>query len=500
MRKSVTFWGAFLLGGALILVVLLFGGRMPEVRTPGAAIPWPEESSPYVYYEGKGKGFPSDFAETLTKRNDTAARFLGRVRPFLDILRFSDETAFLLKWENNVVNLSVAATYPRSVLKSLERGEIPESWQSIKGIALQKKDAGKGTVLTGPSPVFPLHIAVDGGILLMASSEEPIAMMVAMLQGNRSAAVAWSLESSWENHIRIFDGGLFAQLAAIEKIPVSMGTLGIDVAWTKSAKEGRLRLRAEGLAGLLPASLREALRPVSWGDRPYAVEPFIASFGVNLPGYAVQRMGDLKLKDLSNIVGSTQPEMQAFLPGPVVGSLAGKSKFLVFTLPGLLFQFPGRGDMGKTVVESFWKNDLNSFVPKVTPLEGFTVGGTATIPFSILGAAAEDMVALGIIDRESLKRRTPLSSYMPVLKKNDSALFWLYLDAPRLGEAVQSISGIARSVEKIGETVGMDVREFDETAMFLKGLGKITFVMTSVEEGLLEWTVPHQGKREPPSF
>ncbi len=496
MRKSLTIWGAFLIGGALLMAILFFAGRQPEARLPGSAIPRPEESAPYVYYEGEGAGFSSYFMNNVVDERGIAGRFTGRLVPFFRLLEQCGDTALLVTWQNNRVTLTAAATCPRTMLRAIGKGTIPEEWATIPGLSVQTSE-GEGLVLDGPAPLFPVRVTADGGMVLMASSQEELASMKTMLASAPGRIVtAWSLEKGWDNHVRIFDGGLFAQLAAIEKIPVTMGNLGIDVAWTETGRTGHLKWTTEGLAELLPGGALDTLRPVSWNDRFFVTDPLIAAFGVNLPGYAVRRITPSDMEDLTDVVGVGQSAMQDFLPGPVMASLGGKSKFLLFSLPGLLVQFPDRGAIGKAVVEAFWKNDWSSFVPKIDPLDGFTAGGTTTIPFSILGAASEDMVALGLMDRDVLRqdRRGTLSAYLPALKADDSALLWFYLDGLRLGQAMESLANAGRSVEKMGQTIGVNVDGFAETGTRLRRMGSLSLVMPTIGSGELRWTLPETAK------
>lgn len=496
MRKSLTFWGAFLLGGALLSAILVFTGRQPEARLPGSAIPRPGESAPYVYYEGRGSGFSSYFMNNVVDEQGIAGPFTGRLAPFFRLLDHCGDTALLVTWQNNRLAVTVAAACPRAMLRAIGKGTLPEAWASIPGLSAQTSQ-GEGFVLEGPTPLFPMHVTDDGGMVLMASSQEELVSMKAMLASAPGSIVtAWTLEKGWDNHVRIFDGGLFAQLAAIEKIPVTMGNLGIDVAWTEAGRTGHLKWTTEGLAELLPGGAFDTLQPVRWSDGFFVTDPLIAAFGVNLPGYAVRRIAPSDMEDLTDVIGVEQSAMQDFLPGPVMASLGGKSKFLLFSLPGLLVQFPDRGEIGKAVVEAFWRNDWSSFVPKIDPLDGFTAGGTTTIPFSILGAASEDMVALGLMDRDALRqdRRGTLSAYLPALKTDDSALLWFYLDGLRLGQAMESLANAGRSVEKMGQTIGVNVEGFAETGTRLRRMGTLSLVMPTIGSGELRWTLPEAAR------
>ena len=180
-----------------------------------------------------------------------------------------------------------------------------------------------------------------------------------------------------------------------------------------------------------------------------------------------------------------------------MASLGGSSKLFVFSLPGFFLQLPDRGEEGTAFVSSFWNQDWGLLVPSVEPLEGFASGGSASIPFSLLGAARPDMVWMGLLDSESLRpdRLKKLADYIPALRESPTALLWMYLDAPRLGAALQNLARVGKTAEKFGQTVGMDLSDMADMAAGLSRLGKVSAVFFTPERGSMEWENPSSANK-----
>ena len=132
-------------------------------------------------------------------------------------------------------------------------------------------------------------------------------------------------------------------------------------------------------------------------------------------------------------------------------------------------------------------------------MEGFSSGGTTAIPFSILGAANQDLVLLGILDRDNLRsdRRKKLPDAVPLLKEKGTAVFWFHLDGARLGTALANLAKAGRVAERMGRNIDMDLKDILRASEELKGIGRISVVLPSLDEGILEWrrTPQNRGKQ-----
>ena len=498
MRKGFVFWGAFLSGFALLALALIFMGREPEIRRLSAAIPPPPGSAPSLYMEGEGKSLSFSIPPIPAEEKLEIRPFLNSLESLSPVLQSAREAAVLVFRDEKGLQLFFTAKYSRDILKSLAGGKIPTLWKERSpSLDLERQD-GPLFLLKGPFSPFPLTLSVDGGIVFIASSaENDLAMRSLLEKKSGSMNISWKVEDAWPNHFYVRDGGLVSRIAASRGVPVNPVQLECTGAWREDEKGGEMKWTIAGLDGLLPPRILETLRPVSWQDRFLVPDPFLAGIGGNIPEGAARRIGATELKGLAGKIG-IEERMEHLLSGPLMASLGGSSKLFVFSLPGLFLQLPDRGDEGMSFVSSFWSQEWGLLVPSVEPLEGFSRGGTASIPFSLLGAARPDMVWMGILDGDSLRpdRMKKLTEYVPALKDPAGALFWMYLDTPRFGAALQNIAQVGKTVESFGRTVGMDLREMTDAAAELSRLGKITAVAYTPETGMIEWeNLPSPNKK-----
>ena len=497
MRKGLIFWGAFLSGFALLALALIFLGREPEIRRLSGAIPPPPESLPSLYMEGEGNSLAVSLPQIPAEKKLRVRPFLKSLESLSPVLKSAREAAVLVLREEKGLQLYLTAKYPRDILKSLAGGKMPSQWSDAFPQLTLHRQEGPFLLLDGPSSPFPLTLSVDGGIVLIASSpENALAMRNLLEKKGGGIDIPWSVEETWPNHFLLRDGGIVSGIAALEGYALKSGRIECEGAWREDEKGGRLKWIVTGLNALLPPRLLEALRPFSWDDRFVVPDPFLAGFGTNLPPGAARRIARSELKGWVEKIGLGE-RMENILSGPMMASLGGSSKLFVFSLPGFFLQLPDRGEEGTAFVSSFWNQDWGLLVPSVEPLEGFASGGSASIPFSLLGAARPDMVWMGLLDSESLRpdRLKKLADYIPALRESPTALLWMYLDAPRLGAALQNLARVGKTAEKFGQTVGMDLSDMADMAAGLSRLGKVSAVFFTPERGSMEWENPSSAKK-----
>jgi hypothetical protein len=492
MRKAGTILGAF----ALMSMVIALMGSVPEGKRLPAAIPLPNEGIPFIFIEGQGNLFASIASSPLPDDAGKVGPLLRGLRSLIPLLGKTEEAAVLFSLERGGLLFDGLLRYEKTVSESITRGEFPESWD-IPMIPELSGNVPGLFILKGPSPLFPLYFCGRGDFILFGSSPEKIGAMAGALEkGNGGMAVAWEVEKRWPNHFLFFDGGLASHLASRNGIPVEPVGISVSGAWKENETGGRLKWKASGIESFFPGRFMPKILPAKWDDQFLALEPFIASFGINVPDIppAVLEHTGASSWDFAGTIGLGENEMRALSAGPVMGSLCSSGKFLVFTLPGILFQFPGRGAAGEAFARSFWDQEWSSLVPAVEKIEGFHEGGTAAIPFSLFCAANADMLSLGIIDRDRLKpeKKLGITHFVPLLKEIHSAFFWAFIDGPALGEAIRSLARTGDIVAKIGRTTGINVKSVLRSSEALEKMGVLTLVMPSLNEGVLEWKPPQR--------
>lgn len=489
MRKAVAFLGIL----ALAAMLFTLAGSVPEGKRLPAAIPLPGEGVPFLFMETRGNTFASFPSASLPGEPGKTAPVLRGLRSLIPFLAKTEEAAVLFSLERGRLILDGVLRFSGAESESLAGGSVPENWKSTLTAAEVSGDIpGLFELKGGPAPLFPLYFCGREGVTLVGATPERVKAMIALFEkGTGGMNISWSVEKRWPNHFVFFDGGLVSHFASEEGIPVEPGGLSVTAAWRGDQSGGRLKWEAEGLEALFRRGVLSKIAPVTWDDRFLAPEPFIASFGVSLPETPVPLFrktgaGEWSLSEIAGIGGK---EIDELLPGPVMATIGGSGKLLVFSLPGILFQLPERGTAGTDFARSFWSREWSSLVPAVEKLEGFSEGGTAFIPFSIVCAANTEMLRIGVIDREHLKteKKRKITDFVPLMRQGKRAVFWAFLDGPALAEAIRNLAKTGKIVEKMGRSAGVNMKTILRTSEVLEKTGVLTVVMPSPGEGVLEW-------------
>ena len=257
-----------------------------------------------------------------------------------------------------------------------------------------------------------------------------------------------------------------------------------------------------------------ALSAKKWNtENSFIPEPLLLSMGINLPPlkgspedwpFPLSSIGDLgKTMELSD------SQISRVLSGQTIFSLGGQNRILWFSLPGFMVEFTGDKKDMQNLVEVFWKKLFLGTEPK--PISGFEYGGTAELPFSVIGAGRGGSAVLGLASPESVSPKNKLGRF---LKEDEKAIGWIVADLPRIGAALSDMTKMNSFVEdeeeeddpafsydseepEGGEVFQpeMSFSPFDQgvTDSFgnvLKKLGKVLIVWEKSDSGRLNWYAP----------
>lgn len=454
-------------------VLVLFGIRGPEGRHPKSAIPRPKEGVPFLYVETADSATLSSILQAAFAL-DRGGSFGRESLPLIRrILENSCEAAALITLEGRALQLQLSARSSRDALYPItENSGRGESLSPVAG-----------------SPAYK----VRGGIVLFATAAERIADMDRALDDpSLSFKSATELDRTAPNRLLLSDGGFISSTGSIEGLPTTKGALLLSAGWREESDGGIMEWKIHGLSSILPPSVLQSLERANWGTDISFPEPLVAALGVNFPTLPEGRFIRENYDGLLEPLAAYRRWIDEIFPGPCVFSLSGRSKFLVFSLPGFLMELPGRGTKGMEFVDYLWNKEWKSLVPGVEKLEGFQSGGTAVIPFSILAAANSDTLRLGLIDREALKQERfhPIGHYAPGLANLDEAISWGYVDLEKFAVAMRTLSMTGRMAGKIGMNIKSGASSILTVTDLLEGLGTVALLMTGPGEGMLEWARP----------
>lgn len=497
MRKGLFFWSAFGLCFAIIALVIFLVGKEPEQRSITESIPVPEASSPYVYLEGDGASFKFDFPEELLEESGQARPFLLAVQGVSPILSFSKDSACLVAWDKNEPHLYASALFSVSVTENLKKAELPAEWKNLEERLTLSKDENNITLLTWKNGIPSLYMDVDGGLSLLSTSKEGLQLMKDVLHKTKeNLDMEWKVSSDWKNHFRFYDGGLLSQLLSLDGVKVSLVPFIFNASWYKNDEKGELSWKTSGIDGVIPATLYEKLMPIQWNQRIIAPEPLLLAAGINIPDIRETEMASELVKEMPEEFPFSAEELLTLLHGPVCLTVAGNSKVIFFSLPGFVLQLPDRGTAGVKLVNEFWSQEWRMLVPSIESLEGFHTGGTASVPFTILGAARDDLAVLGIIQKSDIKVEKKINNAIPSLKNSGGAFAWGYAHGERLADALDVVARASAMADKLGSDVGINADELTKAAEELRQVGEISLMMPTIDEGSLKWTIPQDTDEE----
>ena len=487
-----------------------------------SSLPQPDESRPYALAEAKGGSWPASLSSLLT--DGVYAQFrAGTSRNCLLLLAsVAEESAALVEREaDGSLEVYTALKFSKSDMKLLKKGSLPDSWK----LALQSPEitAGpeKDTWLVRMAQVeFPLYYKIDGGCAVIAADDTAFKRLLSVLGGDEKNAgkTKWQDEKGWPGHIEICDGGL---LFADKEKKDDKTPLKFQAAWNKPTSKdeietGEAKWTFIGLDKRVGTLALSALSAKTWDTQNCLIpDPALLSAGLNMPKlsgspadwpFPLSSIGELGHK-----MGMSDGDIRDVLAGQTVFSLGGRNRILWFTLPGFMVEFTGGRDKLEPLVAKFWEKLFPD--SDVKSVDSFEYGGTAQVPFSVVGAGRGDMALLGLIAPESISSRNRLGKF---LGADEKAIGWVIADLPRIGAALSQMTKMNSFMESESEEDGLSaepqtdgaaqpkldgnepfqpegsVTPFDQSVSdafggVLKRLGKVLIVWEKPESGRINW-------------
>ena len=517
MLRQIKITAAALCAVILIALAVYLFFALSRSSSLTAALPQPSDNVPYLLIETKDKTYPAAVSSFLTDGVYAPLKEGTPRNVILSIAAAAEDAAVMIEEkENSSAEVYAALRFSASDMKLLKKGQLPDPIKEVlKSPSLSAAEDGAWLLHTKDSD-SPVYCKADGKRAIFAAEESSFRLMLDLAagRGNSMGRKKWHEEKSWPGHIEICDGGL---LTAKEK---KQTPLKVEASWHKteatklSEASGELRWRVSGLDSLMGSLALNALSAKKWNtENSFIPEPLLLSMGINLPPlkgspedwpFPLSSIGDLgKTMELSD------SQISRVLSGQTIFSLGGQNRILWFSLPGFMVEFTGDKKDMQNLVEVFWKKLFLGTEPK--PISGFEYGGTAELPFSVIGAGRGGSAVLGLASPESVSPKNKLGRF---LKEDEKAIGWIVADLPRIGAALSDMTKMNSFVEdeeeeddpafsydseepEGGEVFQpeMSFSPFDQgvTDSFgnvLKKLGKVLIVWEKSDSGRLNWYAP----------
>jgi len=482
--------GLFIAVTSIVLVCAVYNVLGPEGSRMSSLIPAPSEDAPFLYleYSAASAVLPvvGAAADVLAER-DVPTDWFSLLTP---ILGEAGETAALLTYSKYGVHLYLAARLTRTSVGSssaIGLQELADSRRGDSSVLVRTEDDGV-FVLTTENGEEGLYLRAERGVAIVSSTSDGLSRMALALK-NKLEPVdpPPSRGRTWPGRMLLSDGGLVSGLTSIEGLPVEKERVTVSAAWRERAGGGEMRWTIEGLPEVFRGQF-DGLLDEDRGANYEFPEPLVAAAGFILPEtlFKIWKTANAALF-LQEHLGDSFNFLEGLLPGRCVLSLCGTGKFLLFTIPGILLELPGRGVKGMEFADLFWTGYRCSQVPTVENAPDYPSGGVSSIPFSILAAANPRVLKLGMIEGDAIRpgRTRPLADYASELEDVRGAFFWAYLDVEQVLSAMR---GLERTIKEAGKVVpSLESSVIARVSRLLGSLGALTLVMPTPAGGRLEW-------------
>lgn len=482
MQKSRLLWGGVVPAVLLVVLAVLFLGRVPFTVPVWRAFPAVDESIPHLLLVGKGEDMPSTDLLAPLPQNP----LMKRVGVLLPLLGRMEQFALLMVLEEGLPGV-YGAFYPEiEDLASLRKGELPVSWAELfPRFRMEREEGGLALFIEGESGAFILRLKER--MVLFARTLEELDLMGKTLEGEVSSiAASWSFNPGWSSHFRLYDAGHLGDILFMGGIETGGDPLVVEIAWRNGTEGHDLAWRFDGVGDLLSEwGFPQKDPPPAWVRSMTLPSPLLLTLGVNFPAEFIDRFRDGFNPDWVDDLDLSPAQTDAFLSGPMVLSLGGRSKLFLFSAPGAYLQLFDRGDLGREFVGRLWDESWSSISERREALEGFPFGGGVSRPFSVVGAARDDRIIVGLLDPRQVSQEGTPARLLPF--DPAGSFLWFYGDFPELASALRKWVRLGEYARNVDFEVG-EMKETLGRIEKLRSLGRLSLVLQSPFEGWAFWT------------
>ncbi|MEG1642277.1 MAG: hypothetical protein RR272_04110 [Synergistaceae bacterium] len=404
------------------------------------ALPKPSEEKPYILLEATVKDFPTKIVEILTEKSYEIIKS-GTSQEFLvKVASTAEKSAFLIEHNNDgFLQTYVAAEFSHKETKMLHKGTVPQSIKDkYPNITVKQGEPHSTWILSNPQTGEELYYYIEGKRILLATNKEDLEILKSTAKGQTPSAGRnkWKKDSSWQNNIEISDGGIILsryELTSPIKVRASWRELP---ALTHGEPIGEAKWEIVENKEVKLYKLLSTLKPIKWDNKKcLAPDPTVITIGMNVPQLPEDyNKWPFPLSILGKFVESLElspKEASKAISGKTIFAVGGINKMLWLTLPGFMVEFSGQEEEMRMLVSSFW--DKIFFGAEPTPLQGFSYGGMAQLPFSTIGAGNGTISVFGLIGEKNITQHRLLDNF---LKKDEEVIGWLTADMDKVAASL----------------------------------------------------------------
>jgi len=484
--KKAAPWVVAVTAVVVLLICVLCLAQRVRVR-PGllSALPGPEDGAPLIAVEAEEGNFPllplRLFAESSVVASD--------VSPLSEaLLLFGEATrsALIVTERPDGIVFYGVMQLERKDKKALASGKLPKRWSELLTLPeLVLRNAGSGEIRAA-NLAEPIYFETRDDRIYLAGESRDVEAIRKVSAGKAAGMKRrWGLGGRAKGRVLLSDGGVLASMAQGADAKKSE-PLVFEAAWSSRSGEGEARWRVTGLDKKLNRNLTRGIKAHDWSkERTIVPSPLLLAFGINMPNPG-RNMANLpvwakSLAENLTKLGLKDAEATRILTGPAVFSLGGRTRILWFELPGMLLDVSGRGKAAYKLIDLFWSRAFMGVEPG--PVGGFTRGGASDLPFSVMAAANEKKMIIGLTDSfESRSRETE-----KLLDKEKKAIGWFFADFPMLGKSLAEMPSVSALLSLEDEERPVDQAAAERLRGTLDRMGKLFIVWDTHNSGHAKW-------------
>jgi len=460
LKNALIFWLSCIVALAILVSGLFFLGKPVTKKSLVDALPAPDEGSFYILYVDETptllqmKNFVSFNKVLLTfpffDRFDS--RFISM---FLTILEDSKNTACIAFPLERKFYLAIEPE--EETILSVVSGELPPNWKTaFPDISYELVE---GQFRIDVSHDFSFWMTLSENILFISTSIDDLNLMEQNITDKRKHSFpSWRIQKDWPGHLTCRMPSGVVSFNGFENIPS-----GVELAWFSDNEKLQAEWMIDGIEGIFSDEEIRLFQPQKWIGKYVLPTQRSLTLGVTMVD-TPELMESVPL--LANAFGQTNEKMLEFLKGQMILTVGGKADVFSFSLPGILLQFPNRGEIGKTIVSDIWRNRLKSLSINRSSIAGYESGGAIELPISLIAVSSDELTLIGLISKESLSSGVSLREAFPNIVEREF-LLWADID---FGSVANDIERILSIGDMIGD---MPSSEVSEGMPFDKKFGKL---------------------------
>jgi len=449
LKNALIFWLSCIVALAILVSGLFFLGKPVTKKSLVDALPAPDEGSFYILYVDETptllqmKNFVSFNKVLLTfpffDRFDS--RFISM---FLTILEDSKNTACIAFPLERKFYLAIEPE--EETILSVASGELPPNWKTaFPDISYE---LAEGQFRIDVSHDFSFWMALSENILFISTSIDDLNLMEQNITDKRKPSFpSWRIQRDWPGHLTCRMPSGVVSFNGFENIPS-----GAELAWFSDNEKLQAEWMIDGIEGIFSDEEIRLFQPQKWIGKYVLPTQRSLTLGVTMVD-TPELMESVPL--LANALGQTNEKMLEFLKGQTILTVGGKADVFSFSLPGILLQFPDRGEIGKTIVNDIWRNRLKSLSTNRSSIAGYESGGAIELPISLIAVSSDELTLIGLISKESLLSGVSLEEAFPNIVEREF-LLWADID---FGSVANDIERILSIGDMIGDMPSSEVSE-----------------------------------------